>query len=79
MINFRNREIVAIVRLKSRTEGHVASLSEDFQTIRAMVEEEKQEAILDRWISRKISETYFRINDNWRNCDFQRNEWLQQQ
>jgi peptidyl-prolyl cis-trans isomerase SurA len=79
MINSKNREIVAIVKLRSRTEGHVASLSEDFQAIKSMVEAEKRDEILDKWISKKISETYIRINDNWRNCDFQRNEWLQQQ
>ena len=72
-----NKELVAIVKLKSRIEGHKASLSEDFQAIRSMVEDEKQEEILNKWIAKKQKETYIRINDNWKNCDFERDGWLQ--
>ena len=78
MINLKtNREIVAIVKLKSRTDGHKASLSEDFEALRAMVENEKQEEILNKWIAKKQKETYIRINDSWINCDFNRDGWLQ--
>jgi len=72
-----NKEVVAIVKLKSRIEGHKASLSEDFQALKTMVEEEKREEILNKWIAKKQKETYIRINDNWKNCDFERDGWLQ--
>jgi peptidyl-prolyl cis-trans isomerase SurA len=77
MINSNNREIVAIVKLKSRTEGHKASLSEDFQAMKSMVENEKREEIINNWISKKQKETYIRISDNWKNCDFEKDGWLQ--
>ena len=78
MINLKtNKEIAAIVKLKSRIEGHKASLSEDFQALKAMVEDEKREEILNKWIAKKQKETYIRINDNWKNCDFERDGWLQ--
>jgi len=72
-----NKEIVAIVKLKSRIEGHKASLSEDFQALRDMVEAEKQEEILNKWIAKKQKETYIRISDKWKNCDFEKDGWLQ--
>ena len=77
MINSKQKDIVAIVKLKSRTEGHKASLSEDFQALKSMVEDEKREEILNEWIAKKQKETYIRINDNWKNCDFERDGWLQ--
>jgi len=77
MINSKQKEVVAIVKLKSKVEGHKASLSEDFQALKGMVEDEKQQEILDNWIAKKQKETYIRINDNWKNCDFERDGWLQ--
>ena len=78
MINVKtNKEIAVIIRLKSRIEGHKASLTEDYQALRTMVEEEKQGEVLNKWIAKKQKETYIRINDNWKNCDFERDGWVQ--
>jgi len=76
MINSKQKDVVAIVKLKSRIEGHKASLSEDYQALKEMVEDEKREEILDKWVVQKIKDTYIRINDNWKNCDFQTEGWL---
>ncbi|MDR1610060.1 MAG: peptidylprolyl isomerase [Candidatus Symbiothrix sp.] len=77
MINSKGQQIAAIVKLKSRTEGHKANLSEDFQALRSMVEAEKHQQIIDKWIAKKQKETYIRINDNWKNCDFEKDGWVQ--
>jgi peptidyl-prolyl cis-trans isomerase SurA len=77
MINNKNKEIVAIVKLRSRVEGHKASLSEDFQALKSMVESEKREEIINNWVAKKQKETYIRIGDNWKNCDFEKDGWLQ--
>lgn len=76
MVNSSQKQVVAMVRLKSRTEGHRASLTDDYQALKAMVEEEKQEKVLEEWLTNKIKDTYIRINDNWKNCDFQLKGWL---
>ena len=76
MINSKQKDVVAIVKLKSRIDGHKASLSEDYQALKEMVEDEKREEILDKWVVKKVKETYIRINDNWKNCDFQTEGWL---
>ena len=77
MINSKGQQIVAIVKLKSRTEGHKANLSEDFQELRSMVENNKRQQIINNWIAKKQKETYIRINDNWKNCDFEKDGWIQ--
>jgi peptidyl-prolyl cis-trans isomerase SurA len=77
MINPKGQQIAAIVKLKSRTDGHKANLSEDFQALRSMVEAEKHQQVIDKWIAKKQKETYIRINDNWKNCDFEKDGWVQ--
>jgi peptidyl-prolyl cis-trans isomerase SurA len=77
MINTKQWEIAVIVKLKSRIDGHKASLTEDFQALKSMVTSEKQTQILEKWIAKKQKETYIRINDDWKNCDFERDGWLQ--
>jgi len=72
-----NKDIVAIVKLKSRIEGHKASLNEDFQALKDMADDEKQNEVLNAWVAQKQKETYIRISDKWKNCDFQRDGWLQ--
>jgi peptidyl-prolyl cis-trans isomerase SurA len=75
LINASQKEVVAIVKLKSKIEGHKASLSEDFSALKEMVEYEKQQTFLNTWVQKKIKDTYIRINENWKNCDFQMKGW----
>lgn len=77
MINSKGQEIAAIVKLKSRIDGHKANLAEDFQALKSMVETQKREEIINKWIAKKQKETYIRIHDNWKNCDFEKDGWVQ--
>jgi len=72
-----SKDLVLIVKLKSRVMGHKASLTEDFQSLKSMAETEKQNQIINDWIAKKQKETYIRINENWKNCDFEKDGWLQ--
>jgi peptidyl-prolyl cis-trans isomerase SurA len=76
MINSKQKEVVAIVKLRARSEGHKASLAEDYQALKSIVEQMKGEDILNKWLANKQQDTYIRINDNWKNCDFQTSGWL---
>jgi Parvulin-like peptidyl-prolyl isomerase len=77
MINSKNKKVVVVAKLRARVEGHKASLTEDFQSIRTMAEERKQDEVLNKWLTNKQKETYIRIKDNWKNCDFELNGWVQ--
>ena len=66
-----NRETVAIVQLTRRIEGHKADLAEDYQTIKAMYENNKKQQIIADWIKNKQKSTHVRIEEGWRDCEFQ--------
>lgn len=66
-----NRETVAIVQLTRRIEGHKADLAEDYQTVKGMYENSKKQQIIADWIKNKQKNTYVRIEEGWRDCEFQ--------
>lgn len=73
-----NREVVAIVKLTDRIEGHRANLSDDYQMIKEMYENAQRERILSEWLDKKIGETYVRIEPGWRGCDFTHKGWIKE-
>ena len=76
MINDKSQTVCAVVRLKNRIDGHRASLTEDFQTLRNNVVEKRREEKIEEWLKKKISQTYIRISPEWRNCDFRYEGWV---
>lgn len=71
-----NKEVVMIVKLLSRREAHKADLVNDYQVIANMLEAKKREKILQEWIEKKRRDTYVRIKEDWRNCDFKYDGWI---
>lgn len=76
MRSSNDREVVAIVKLTSRTPAHRANLSDDYQLIKNMYENAAKEKIVENWLKEKISTTYVRIEDGWRGCDFKYDGWI---
>ena len=72
----RDRDIVAIVKLTERIPAHKATLSEDYQTIKGMYENSEKQKMVKKWLSKKIRDTYVKIEDNWSDCEFEHPEWL---
>ena len=72
----RNKQIVVIAKLTRRIDGHKANLSDDYQTLKGMYENNKKAKIIDDWVKKKQKETYVRIEDGWRNCEFKYDGWL---
>lgn len=71
----RNRDIVALVKLTARIEPHRANMSDDYELIQSLYEEAQRNKILSDWLEKKISETFVRIEDGWRGCDFKHKGW----
>ena len=76
MVNAKGMKVCAIARLKSRVKAHRAHISEDFQVLRAVVEEKKKNEIISEWIKEKQKSIYVRINEDWRDCEFQYPGWI---
>ena len=72
----RDRDIVAIVKLTERIPAHKATLSEDYQTIKGMYENSEKQKMVKKWLSKKIRDTYVKIEDNWSDCEFEHPDWL---
>ncbi len=72
----RNRDIVAIVKLTNRVDAHKANLSDDYQQIKDMYESQAKENMIQKWLDNKIKDTYVRIEDGWRNCEFKHKGWI---
>jgi peptidyl-prolyl cis-trans isomerase SurA len=70
------RDKVAIVRLKSRIDGHKANFYDDYQVIKSLYEEYRTEQVLDEFIRRKQKETYVRIKEGWNQCEFEYPGWV---
>ena len=70
------REVVAIAKLTTRVPAHRANMSDDYQLIKQMYEESAKNKIVDKWLEDKIKNTYVRIEDGWRGCDFKHDGWV---
>jgi peptidyl-prolyl cis-trans isomerase SurA len=76
MMNERGKMVCAIVKLKSRTEGHKATITEDFQILKNVVLEKRREERLHQWVVNRIKSTYVRINERYRDCQFEYEGWV---
>ena len=75
----KNKEICAIVKLKSKRDAHKANLVDDFQVVREMYEQKLSADLIDQWIRNKQKEIYVSIDPAWRGCDFQYSGWVHEQ
>jgi peptidyl-prolyl cis-trans isomerase SurA len=57
-----------IIWLKSETEPHKASLTQDYPKIQAAAKAEKQQKILEEWVKLHRSKNYVRIDDSMKSC-----------
>ncbi|MGL5317316.1 MAG: peptidylprolyl isomerase [Bacteroidales bacterium] len=76
MMGQNQKEVTAVVKLKTKIEGHKANMADDYQELKRIVEEAKRQEILDKWIRKKQNDTYVRIREEYQNCDFEYPGWV---
>jgi len=76
MINSLGKTVCAIVKLKSRTDSHRATITEDYQVMKKLVLSKEREKFLHDWVVEKIKKTYVRMNDRYKDCDFEYEGWV---
>lgn len=76
MVYTNMKTVCAIAKLKSRTKAHRASLTEDFPLLQSIVLNRKKQEKIREWIVDKQKTTYVRINEKWRDCDFEYPGWI---
>lgn len=72
----KNKERIAIVKLKSRTKAHKAHPDTDYQLLKDMVTGLKNQEEIKKWILKKQAETYIYITPEHRNCTFLFPNWV---
>jgi peptidyl-prolyl cis-trans isomerase SurA len=76
MVNKKGKEVVAIVKLKNKIQGHRATMTDDYQILQGVLVEKLQNEKVENWIREMQKTTYVRINEDWRNCEFKYPGWV---
>ncbi len=62
--------VCAIVKLKSRVEGHKANMRDDYDYLKQLYSTKMGEEKVNKWIKEKQKTTYVRVNKENRDCKF---------
>jgi len=71
-----NKEVVAVVKVKSKVSNHTANLTDDYQMLKSFYENKKKQDFLKNWIVKKQKETYISIDPDWKKCKFEYPGWI---
>ncbi len=70
------QEVIAVIKLKSKTPIHKANIKNDYQLLKQIFEEKKKTDFLAQWIIKKQKDTYIHIDPKYSDCDFQHKGWI---
>lgn len=76
MVNSKGKTVCVIALLKSRVDGHRATITEDFQTMKNVVLAKRRESFVKEWVQKKLKDVYVRMNDRYRDCSFEYEGWI---
>ena len=76
MVNENGKTVCAIVKLKNRIDAHKATITEDFQVLKDVVTAKLREEKIRKWVTEKIKATYVRINEDYRDCEYEYEGWV---
>ncbi len=69
----KDGKMFRILLLKTKTDAHIAEFTRDYEKIQALTLQKKKEEVLDKWIKEKIGDTYIKVNDDYKKCQFKYN------
>ena len=76
MINQRGKTVCVIAKLKNRIDGHKATVTDDFQVLKEVVLQKRQNDCIHQWVVDKIKNVYTRLNDDYKDCNFEYEGWF---
>jgi peptidyl-prolyl cis-trans isomerase SurA len=71
----KDKQVLKIVKLISKTDPHVANLEQDYNLLKNMAKQMKQQELIQNWIADKIKSTYISIDNSYGNCSFSMKGW----
>ena len=76
MRNSSDKEVYAIAKLRSLMKEHQANPTDDYQELKDHLLEKKNDEAIHAWIAKKQTETYIRIDERYRDCEFRYPNWI---
>ena len=76
MVNEKGKKVCAIIKLKNRISAHKATITEDYQVMKNVVLTKEREKFLRNWVINKIKTTYVRMDEQYKNCNFEYQGWI---
>lgn len=76
MVNKKGKTVCLIAKLVNRVDAHRATITQDFQAMKDIVEARRKADFLKDWVQKKIKTTYIRINDKYKNCNYEYQGWV---
>jgi peptidyl-prolyl cis-trans isomerase SurA len=70
MTNEEGKEAYRLLYLKVRTEPHRASLKQDYSQIQEWALTKKRAETIEKWIAKKLQNSYVHVNDSYKSCTF---------
>ena len=68
--------IYKIIKLEEIVPSHVADIEKDFELIQRIANQDLQVKAIDNFVNEKISTTYIKIDDMFKQCDWERSGWI---
>lgn len=63
-----------MILIKTKDETHKANFTRDYEKIQNLTLKKKKEEVVAKWVKEKIGETYIKINNEFKKCEF-KNNW----
>ena len=76
MINKRGKTVCAMVKLRNRVDGHRATITEDYQVMKNIVQAKEREKFIHNWVVNKIKHTYVRMQDRYKTGEYEYQGWV---
>jgi peptidyl-prolyl cis-trans isomerase SurA len=67
-----------IITVNEKTPEHTADFSKDFIKIKDIALKDKQISAIGKWTKEKITQTYIKVNGEYRDCAFA-SDWLKKE
>jgi len=62
-----------LVLIKEKVDGHIADFAKDYVKIQNLALTKKQQETVDKWTQEKVADTYIKISDDYKDCQFETN------
>lgn len=67
-------KLFKIIKVVNRVDAHTADFAKDYEKIQQLTLQKKQEETVENWAKEKLSDTYIKLDGEFKKCDF-KNNW----